>query len=181
MRATKNGMFFCISNQCRLGLFGGRFSPQQKYQRPILLGDRPNDGVREILPSLFLVAVRLALADRQNVVDEEDALLGPSFQVSVVGFRMKVLHTRIVHQFLVDISQGGRGLDSPADGKTEAVGLIRPVVGILPDNDQFCLGEGAQIQRGKGVLRGWKDGVFVSVIGYSNRRKKEMHKFESIH
>lgn len=164
VRAAQNNVLFGISNQCRLGLFRGGLAPQQKDQGFVPLCDCSDDRIRKVLPSPLFVAVGLGLADRQDVVDQEDALFGPSFQISVLGNGIEIGNLWIVHQFLVNVAQGGRGLNSTTNGKAEAVGLVGPVVGILSDNDQLGLGERTQIQGGKGVLWGRKDGLFLSGI-----------------
>mmetsp|Transcript_22618 Transcript_22618/g.62945 ORF Transcript_22618/g.62945 Transcript_22618/m.62945 type:complete len:228 (+) Transcript_22618:726-1409(+) len=174
--------------QGRFGLFGGRPAPQQKDDAgavalnvailviviassviPISLGvpprplvHRPNDLVRELLPSPFLVAVSLPPPDRQNVVDHQDALLGPALQVPVGGHFVKPRNFRVLQEFLVNVLEGRRDRNALADREAEAVGLVGSVVGILADNDELGLGEGAEIEGGKGILDRGIDGFLGS-------------------
>ena len=141
----------------RLGFFCGRLAPQQEHDtlglfcfpvaivfgrivvvcRSLVHGTK--DGVCQFLPSLFLVAVRLSLSDRQHVVDQKDTLFGPSLEVSVIWNRRKVGNTGVVLELLVDVPQGRRGLNPATDGETEAVGLFVSVVGILSNDHELSL------------------------------------------
>ena len=97
----------------------------------------------------------LSLSDRQHVVDHEDALFGPSFEVPVARNGRKAGNIRIVHEFLVNIAEGWRGLDAPADRKTNPVSLVGPVIWVLPNDHELGFGQRAEVQRGKGVLGRW--------------------------
>ena len=176
------------TNQGRFGLFGGRFAPQQKDNSAwfaslgvsgFALGHGSNDGIREFFPTLFLVAVGLRLSNRQDVVDQENSLLGPSLQIPVCRNGIEIRNVRIIFEFLVDIPEGRWSLNASADRKAQTVCLVGPVVGILSNNHQFDLVKWTEIQSGKSVLRGWEYCVFateiqieklvVSFIDYVNR------------
>ena len=161
------------TNQSRFGLFGGRLAPQQKdnsawFAGPgvggFALGHGSNNGIREFFPTLFLVAVGLCLSNRQDVVDQQNSLLGPSLEVPVCRNGIEIRNVWIVLQFLVNIPKRGWSLNASADRKAQAVCLVGPVVGILSNNHQLDLVQWAEIQSGKGVLWGWEYCVFAAEI-----------------
>mmetsp|Transcript_19034 Transcript_19034/g.39104 ORF Transcript_19034/g.39104 Transcript_19034/m.39104 type:complete len:260 (+) Transcript_19034:41-820(+) len=183
VRRAQNNVARTRAHQGSLGLFRRRLAPQQKYH-PLLcsvsarcyaLGlfapvDGPDDLVRQIFPTLFLVAVCLALSHRQDVVDHQHPLPGPTLEVTVGRDRVKGRDVRVVLQLLVDVPERRGGLDAPADGKAEAVGLPGPVVRVLPHDHQLDIGKGTKVQRGKDVFGGRKYCLF-SAFGVHERRK----------
>lgn len=75
-------------------------------------------------------------ADGQAGVEKEHAAVGPGCQkAAFVGWRIEV---RVVDfEALVDVLEGWWGRRGWADRETEAVGLVKVVVGILADDDGF--------------------------------------------
>ena len=106
-------------------------TPEHEYQVIALLIELTNGGIGEFLPALALVRTGIALLHRQCGIEQEHALLRPLFQVAVAGRS----DAKIAFEFLVDIHQRGRNAHALAHGKTQAMGLVRPVVRILPSID----------------------------------------------
>lgn len=172
------------SRQSGLRLFGCGFPPQQEDDAIIIFWvggaariiviaihfggcacaaaiHRTNDFVRKFFPAFFLVAVGLPLSNRQDVVDHQDSLFCPAFQIPVARNRNELLNPGIVVQLLVYIPERRWDFDPLAHRKTKPVGLPLSVVRILPDNDEFYLREWTQVQCRKGIFHRWEYGVLL--------------------
>ena len=84
----------------------------------------------------------------QTGVQEEDALSGPSGEIARRGHR----GARLALHLLEDVAQRGRKIDAFGHREAEPVGLSRPVIGILPQDDHLDavegrLAEGVENQR----------------------------------
>lgn len=95
------------SNQLqRLGF--GRIAPEQEddslFSGSGISIHRTDDFVRDLFPPSFLVRICLTPAHRQHRVEQEDALLGPTQQVTVIGASLrKVRDILVLHKFLVHV------------------------------------------------------------------------------
>ena len=98
-----------------------------------------NDFIRHLFPPLILVAIRRCFLYRQDIVDHQDALFGPSFQESMCGHGSKIGNIFISKKFLVNIQQGGWDPDALADGKAKSMGLVGSMVGVYLFNYFGCI------------------------------------------
>ena len=106
----------------------GRFPPKQIDYRTLLSIDCFYHGIGELLPPLILMGIGLVSPYRQDCIEKQHSLIRPFFQVSVIGNGAP----QIFLQLLIDILQRRGRLLSRQNGKTEAMGLIHIVIGILP-------------------------------------------------
>ena len=102
------------------------------------------------------MAVGLARLHSQHRVEEEDALPGPVDEAAVLSGRQ----TQIGLPLPVDVCQRGRQLDAGGHRKGQAVGLPRPVIGVLAQNHHLHLVRGRQREGGKQVRPGREDRRF---------------------
>ena len=117
-------------------------APEQKHQ-PLTLTIQMFDGlVGKLLPTLLLVGGSLAGFHGKHRIEQQNALLCPMGQVAMGRY----LDSQIPMDFLVDIDQRRRGFDPTLHGKTQAMGLVRAVVRILPQDHHLHLVEGGQVE-----------------------------------
>ena len=109
--------------------FLGMATPEQENNAFTFLVELGNHMIGKTLPTKIGMGMGLARLDRQDRIKQQHALLGPRDQVTMVG---DAKSRNILDQLLVDIDQRRRGLDARTDRKAEAMGLIRPVIGICP-------------------------------------------------
>ena len=79
----------------------------------------------------------------QDCIEQKNALLCPWGQIPVVRNRA----AEVTVQFLINIDQGRRNADPLMYRKTQTVGLTRPVIGILSENNDFHLFQRCKIER----------------------------------
>ena len=107
-----------------------------------------------IMPAKALVAARSVFADGQSAVEKKHALAGP-----VVELAALVLHADIVFQFFENVPQGRRVVHAFRNRKRKSVCLIRPVIRVLSEDDDFHIFRCGQLQRTIDLI-GWRvDGV----------------------
>lgn len=109
-----------------------RGPPRQKHNpiRP-LLRHNIDHLLRELLPAVISMTVRLVRPHRQTRVQEQYATVCPGGeQASVLGRRFEALGVFFLEE-LVDIYEGWRRRGGRADREAEAVGLVGAVVGVL--------------------------------------------------
>ena len=111
-----------------------------------------DDVVGENFPALAAVGSRLTGPNRQYRVEQQHAFLRPVHETAVVGNRA----AQIVVKLLVDVSQRRRNGYVGLNGKTEPVGLVRPVVRVLPDDAHLGV-------RKRRVVEGVKNVVGVGI------------------
>ena len=119
-----------------------RLAPRQTHDASgALRGHNIDDLLRELLPSLAGVRVRIVRADSQGGVKEQHATVRPRReQAGVVGWGSE--GREVVLQTGEDVLQRGRGNRGRADGEAQAVRLIDIVVGVLADDHRFDSVEG---------------------------------------
>ena len=123
-------------------LLDGETAPQQKQQVFPHLRKPLDNGVGKGLPADSRMACRLVGPHRQGGVQEQDALVGPAFQVPV----LRGCDAKVVVEFLEDVDEGGRRVDSVRHRETQPVGLSWIVVWVLPDDDRLYLVHRAKVQ-----------------------------------
>ena len=134
------------------GLFlDGETAPEQEHQIFPHLREPLDNGVGKGLPADSRMACRLVGPHRQRGVQEQDALVGPAFQVPVLRWS----NAKVVVEFLEDVDEGGRRVDSVGHREAEPVSLSRIVVGVLPDDDGLYLVHRAKVQSRKD-FRPWR-------------------------
>mmetsp|Transcript_33814 Transcript_33814/g.70286 ORF Transcript_33814/g.70286 Transcript_33814/m.70286 type:complete len:219 (+) Transcript_33814:379-1035(+) len=148
-------------------LFRGRVAPQKKDQAAILgiiciamqRQQGFNYGIGKFFPSLFGMTMGLSLPYGQDRVEQQDALFGPMFQITVLTTgRVLQKDQSFILQFLQYIAQGGRYPDSTTHRKGQSVRLPRAVVRVLPQNDHSDLIHGTCIECRKDFLSlGWEN------------------------
>ena len=133
----------------------GIVAPQQEYHRLFPLIQQADHIICELLPALSPVRIGLTGADGEHSVQKQHTVLGPVGQLSVLS---KVVNAHIFLDLFKYIDQRGRRRNSLTHGKAQAVCLIRPVVGILPQDHSLdiCIG---------GVFEGVEDIIHAGVDG----------------
>jgi hypothetical protein len=107
------------------------------------LDHRINHLLRQQLPPLALVRIRLAPAHRQTCVEQQHAAIGPRCKQTALLRRGLVVWVVDLQRF-VDVCEGGGSGCGWADGEGEAVGLVGAVVGVLAGYDDFDGVEGGE-------------------------------------
>ena len=125
--------------------FDGETAPQQEHQVFTHRRKPLDDGVGKCLPADSRVACGHVGPHRQGGVQEQDALVGPAFQVPMLRWS----NAKVVVEFLEDVDEGGRRVDSVGHREAEPVGLSRIVIRVLPDDDRLYLFYRAKVQGGK--------------------------------
>ena len=125
MRRLQNQMLGIVQHLF-LGL--GRTPPQDENHGSVLLVQRPDSGVRKLLPSLPAVGIGHMGPNRQHRIEHQHTLLRPLHQIAVVGN----IAAHIVMKLLIDINKRRRRSYLRLHGKAEPMGLPYIVVGILP-------------------------------------------------
>ena len=77
--------------------------------------------------------------------------MGPAFQVPVLRWR----DAEIVVEFLENVDEGRRRLDSERHREAKSVRLARIVVRVLPDDDGLDFIDGAKVEGCKNFRSGW--------------------------
>ena len=146
VRRTEDQMLRAVdAGAFRLGVA----APENEGDRLLPRVQRLDDAVRERLPPLPLVRVRLPAAHGQHRVEEQHALLRPRSQVAVVRNR----RADVVPQFFENILQRRRCRHPRLHREAEAVRLPRPVIRVLPeDDDLHCLVR-RRMQRIENIVR----------------------------
>lgn len=126
----------------------GVVAPEDEHGWIGPLGHCADHRVGDLLPALGLVGVRLAAADRQHRVEQEDALLGPRHQIAVVRDGQAEL---VVH-LLVDVAQGRRRLHARLDREAQTVPLALAVVGVLAEDEHLHPVVRRGLERGEDLL-----------------------------
>lgn len=129
----------------------GETAPEQEHQVFPHLREPLDDGVGKGLPADSRVACRLVGPHRQGGVQEQDALVGPAFQVPMLRGR----NAKVVVEFLENVDEGGGRVDSVGHREAESVGLSRIVIRVLPDDDGLYLVYRAKVQSRKD-FRPWR-------------------------
>ena len=146
-------------DECALAL--GVTAPEDEDD-PFAVGIESRDGlVREGLPATFLMGSGAAALDRKRGVQQQHTLLGPMRQAAVVGRR----DAQVALQFAVDIGQRRRNRHAGWHRETQAVGLARAVVGILPQNHHLDGFEGRGVVSGEPVVGGGIDDLAGALFG----------------
>ena len=101
------------------------------------------DCVSEHVPTQFRMAARSAFLDGQAGVKQQHAALRPGQQRTRSGRRQ----TQVAAQFLEDVAQAGRNGHTGRDRERQAVGLPRPVVRVLAQDQHPGLRQWRQLHR----------------------------------
>lgn len=88
----------CFCDQCMLLLSCA--SPQNENHPCVFLDNQFNNAIGESLPSMPLMRIGLAGADRENRIEHEDALLGPGFQIPIIGDLASNIFTQLTKNIL---------------------------------------------------------------------------------
>ena len=94
-----------------------------------------DQGVRQGFPTLALMAVGLALFDRQAGIQEQSALLRPRNKAASGLGREGPGFAQVTLAFFEDIAQRRRQRLTGRDGKSQTFGLSAPMVGVLTEDD----------------------------------------------
>lgn len=143
------------------GLFhhlDGVGSPGKKHDGLGELAAAPDDVIRERLPAELAVGVCGVLAHREGGVEQKDSLPGPVAEVACRRLRA----SEVCHKLLVDVAQAGWELLVSVDREGESHRLPRPVVGVLPQDDDAHVAGGGPCQRVEDVLLGRVDDLLVA-------------------
>ena len=112
-------------------------APKDENQVFFLSGKGVNNGIGKLLPAFSLVRAGLACSHRERGIKQQDTLPGPVLQITAGGNRC----AGIVFNFGENIAQAGWKLNPVVHREAKAMGLSRSVIGILPQNNHFGLGE----------------------------------------
>ena len=138
-------------------LLDGETAPEHEHEVFADLREPLDNGVGELLPTDAGVACGHVGAHSERCVQKQDSLLGPAFKVAV---RRRV-DAEIVMNFLENVDERGRGIDSVGYGETETVCLAWVVVRVLAEDDHFHLVYGAKIKRCENLGAGRVDDVVL--------------------
>src|SRR6266571_6156238 len=130
MRAFQHQMLFSIDKSTLVLCVA---PPKHEYQALAFTVEHTNDGVRELLPTLVLMAAGFPGFDAERGIEQEHALLGPMGKMTVI----RRLDPQIIFQLDENILQAGRNVHSRPHRKTKAVRLIRSMVRILAEDDHL--------------------------------------------
>src|SRR6266508_6240720 len=119
--------------------------PEHEHQALALAVEHFDNGVRELLPTLVLMASSSPGFHGERCIEQEDALLRPVSKMAVI----RRLDPQIIFQLDENILQAGRNIHSRPHGKTKAVRLIRSMVRILTEDDHLDFVERSVIERRK--------------------------------
>jgi len=145
VRCFEDDMFFCIDERF---LFLSVTSPEEEDKEITFFRKGMNDRVSKRLPSLPSMWHRLSSADSERCVQEENALLSPTGEITIFW----TWDAEISLDFLKYIHEWWRISDSLLHRKRETVCLPRTMIRILPEYDDFYLLKGCFIQRCKNIF-----------------------------
>jgi hypothetical protein len=134
-------------------LLAGRGPPEDEHDPLGLAVDGLDDGVGEPLPPLALMGRRLTGPYGEGGVEQQHPLPGPAVETAVVG----PLHPDVVRQFGEDVLQRRRERHAGPDTETQAVGLVRSVIRVLPENQHLDVRVGRQVEGGEDLVVGRVD------------------------
>ena len=117
-------------------------APEEEYEVLFFVGEVADDGVGEGFPAFVLMGACLVGAHGEGGVEEEDALVGPAFQIARCGDG----NAEVVFNLFEDVLEGGRLLDAFRDGERKPVRLSRTVVRVLPEDDDFGVVHAAMVE-----------------------------------
>jgi hypothetical protein len=130
--------------------------------------DRRDDRVGERLPPLALMRRRLPRLDRQAIVEQQHALFGPMSEIAVRRPR----DAEVALHFLVDIDEARRGANPRLYRKAQAMRLLRPVIRILPQDDDADVARRRRVERGEPVARARIDRLALVALGGKKRLER---------
>ena len=114
----------------------GFTSPQDEDYRRLLRCHQFDHTISESLPAASLMRIGLVRSDREDRVEQEDALSGPGFQIPVIGD----LASNIFMELPINVSQReGQRPNGWWHGETEAMGMPRGWIGVLADEQHADL------------------------------------------
>src|SRR5690606_2729555 len=122
-------------------------------------------GVGETLPAAALMGAGARLLDGEDGIQQQNALPRPWKQMSVRRARQ----AEIAVQFLIDVAKRGRDCNAGRYREAETVRLSRPVIGILPDDDEFDRLERRRIKGGEDVAAGRVDDLSGRLLAAEKR------------
>lgn len=121
--------------------------------------EHANNPVRKRFPAVALMGAGSSTLNGQHRVEEQHALLRPGFQAAANIIEMVVCVTELGIDLFEYIYQrrwlGRAGLHR----KTQTMRLIRSVIGILADDDNFDLRHRREIECGENPLTAWIDNL----------------------
>ena len=107
-------------------------SPQDEGYPCLLHGNQFDQAIGELLPAASLMRIGLVRSNCEDRIEHEDALPGPRLQIPVIGDPA----SNIFMEFPIDVSQReGQRPNGGLHGKTEAMGMTRSWIWILPDEE----------------------------------------------
>lgn len=131
-------------------------------------------GIGKVFPPLVLVTCRLVRANGKGGIQEQYPLCGPMFQVAA----LRVGLAQVTFQFLENIDQRRRVWQAILYRKTEAIGLSRSVVGILPDDYYFGGVKGRMPEGRKDILPPGVAGIRLVFVAYKSGKFPEIRFLE---
>lgn len=136
---------------------GGGFgfaAPEQEYDKRRLGLDGAKGRLGERLPAQFGVAHGFAGTDGENGVEEQDAMPGPRFEVSVGG---GLPVGEAAGEGGVDGLERGGDFGGGRNGEGEAVGVAGRGVGILSEDDDLHVDGSDERESAEKIFAGRKD------------------------
>ena len=138
----------------------GRGSPEDERDSVGLAVDGADHLVGEGLPAPAGVRRGGVGSHGEHRVEQQHPLPGPGLEAAVAG----VGNAEIALEFPVDVRQRGRHAHTLRDAEAQAVGLTRPVVRILAEDEHLGLGERGEVQRRKDLFRRGKHGGVGALV-----------------
>lgn len=134
MHALENAMLHPIDLR---NPFCSRSSPSQEYNPSCpLLRYYIDYLLCELLPAFVGMAVGLGRSDSQTSIQEQHTPIGPWSEEPALVRRGSEVCVFFLEE-LVDVLERRRGRGGWADRKAETVGLIRAMIRVLTENDDF--------------------------------------------
>lgn len=135
--------------------------PQDKHDWPRARIDRLKNGVRELLPPSSLVRISFMRPNCQHSIEQQDPLLRPGFQATVIGHGA----IEVYIQFLENVLQGRWSRHSVPNRKAEPMGLADVVIRILTQDHDPDFVERRQFKGREDFLPGRIDGMESGLVG----------------
>jgi hypothetical protein len=123
-------------------------SPENEDDGMLLIVDRADDRIGELLPALALMRCRHRPLHRQHAVEQQDTLPRPVFKKAVAGRR----DAQIVLQLFINIDQRRWRTHAWLDAERQPMRLPLAMIRVLTEDDDPYLVERRQIQSAK-ILR----------------------------